>query len=356
MSADKPLFSIGVPTYDRKGLLKQALLSLLRQTCADFEIIVGNDHTAEVLTGENTGISDPRVRFLNHEKNLGELGNMNALLAAARGRYFTWQFDDDLAAPAFLEEVRSALEKFGYPACAFTSYSLVFGTAEHKFGKKPAAPAKLLPGPDFLRGYLSGRLRTMGCSGVFDTAYLKKEGGVQRLAEGKIAVYSEYLLLLRTGLLPEVAYINSPLVASRLHGDSWSTASKDSELFKQAGLNLVRAGIGVLTSGGLEKDFGGNMKSVLGSVVRMAVMKNVMQNGELDRRDALEFLSSLEKEFAPVKNTEFYGQAMAGLEAAGKKISRYALDARVKMLMSLTALKYAHMAGSIFSRFRKKAF
>jgi len=47
---------------------------------------------------------------------------------------------------------------------------------------------------------------------------------------------------------------------------------------------------------------------------------------------------------------------MAGLEAAGKKISRYALDARVKMLMSLTALKYAHMAGSIFSRFRKKAF
>jgi len=356
MSADKPLFSIGVPTYNRKALLKQALLSLLGQTCADFEIIVGNDHTAEVLTAENTGISDPRVRFLNYEKNLGELGNMNALLAEARGRYFTWQFDDDLAAPAFLEEVRSALEKFGHPACAFTSYSLVFGTAEHKFGKNPAAPAKLLPGRDFLRGYLSGRLRTMGCSGVFDTAYLKKEGGAQRLAEGKIAVYSEYLLLMKTGLLPGVAYIDSPLVASRIHGNSWSTESRDAELFKLAGSNLVRAGIGVLTSGGLEKDFGGNIKSVLGSVVRMAVMKNVMRNGELDRRDALEYLSSLEKEFAPLKNTELYRQAAEGLGAARKKIPRYALDAKVKMLMSLTALKYAHLASSIFSRFRKKAF
>lgn len=356
MSADKPLFSIGVPTYNRKDLLKQALQSLLGQTCGDFEVLVGNDYTGEVLTAENTGIKDPRVRFVNHEKNLGELGNMNSLLAAARGRYFTWQFDDDLAAPAFLEEVRSALEKFGHPACVYTSYSLVFGTAEHEFPENPLARMTLLSGRDFLKGYLSGSFRTMGFSGVFDTAYLRKEGGAQRLAGGPIAVYSEYLLLMRTGLLPAVAYIDVPLVASRLHGNSWSTASRDAELFKQAGLNLVRAGLGVLTSGGLERDFAGNMSSLLGSVVRMAVMKNVMQNGKLDRRDAKEFLSSLEKEFDPVRNTGFHAQALAGLRAAGKKLSRYALDARVKMLMSLTALKYAHMASSLFSRFRKKGF
>lgn len=356
MSADKPLFSIGVPTYNRRALLKQALASLLEQTFTDFEIIVGNDFTGEVLTPENTGITDPRVRFVNHGKNLGELGNMNSLLAGARGRYFTWQFDDDLAAPSFLEEVRSALAKFDHPACAFTSYALVFGTAEHKFTKSTGGRFKSLSGPEFLSGYLAGRLRTMGCSGVFKTDYLKKEGGVKRLAKGPIAVYSEYLLLIKTGLLPEIVYINSPLVASRLHGNSWSTASKDTELFKEAGINLVRAGIGVLSSGSLKNDFSGNIKSILGSVVRMTVMKNVMQNGNLDRRDALEYISSLEKEFDPLKNTELYRPAMAGLEAAKKNISRYALDARVKMLMSLTCLKYAHMACSIFSRFKKKSF
>ncbi|MBI4349900.1 MAG: glycosyltransferase [Elusimicrobia bacterium] len=356
MSTDKPLFTIGVPTYNRKELLKQALLSLLGQSFTDFEIIVGNDFTGEVLTPENTGIADPRVRFLNHERNLGELGNVNSLLEAARGRYFTCQFDDDLAAPSFLEEVRSALAEFGYPACAFTSYSLVFGTDAHKFGKSSGGRAELLTGRDFLRGYLSGRLPAMGFNGVYETAYLKKEGGARRLAEGPIAVYSEYLLLLRAGLLPEVAYINSPLVASRIHGNSWSTATRDAELFKQAGLNLVRAGVGVLSGGGLENDFRGNIRSVLGSVVRMAVMKNAMRNRKLDRPDALEYISTLEKEFGPLKNTELYGQALAGLEAARKNISRYALDARVKMLLSLTCLKYAHLAYSMFSRFRKKAF
>ncbi|MFA4853438.1 MAG: glycosyltransferase, partial [Bacteroidales bacterium] len=76
----KPLFSIGVPTYNRKDLLKQTLLSILEQSFADFEVIVGNDFPDETISAESLGIDDRRVRFINNKQNLGELENMNSLL------------------------------------------------------------------------------------------------------------------------------------------------------------------------------------------------------------------------------------------------------------------------------------
>jgi glycosyltransferase involved in cell wall biosynthesis len=93
-----PFFSIGLTTYNRKDLLIQTLNSLQAQTFTDFEIIIGNDYTEEILTSESLGIRDPRIRIINNRKNIGERENMNSLLGEARGRYFTWQFDDLLDA------------------------------------------------------------------------------------------------------------------------------------------------------------------------------------------------------------------------------------------------------------------
>src|SRR3972149_4035428 len=123
-----PFFSIGVTTYNRPELLKQTLASILVQTFSDFEVIVGNDNTQATLSAEPFGIKDPRVRFINHPQNLGELRNMNALLGMSRGRYFSWQFDDDGYAPNFLEAVYSSLVKFNFPPCIFTSYQIIHGT------------------------------------------------------------------------------------------------------------------------------------------------------------------------------------------------------------------------------------
>ena len=68
-----PLFSIGVPTYNRKDLLLKTIMSILQQTFTDFEVIIGNDYTKEYLSSEDLGIKDPRVRIINHQQNLGEL-------------------------------------------------------------------------------------------------------------------------------------------------------------------------------------------------------------------------------------------------------------------------------------------
>ena len=243
-----PYFSIGVTTYNRPELLKQTLSSIRAQTFADFEVIVGNDYIPESISASSLGFKDPRMRFVNHPRNLGEVQNMNALVDLSRGRYFTWLTDDDLYAPNFLEEVYSALIKFNLPACVFTSFENICGTA------LPAAAAaagrvkgqtQQFSGRQFLRMYWSGRLKAMGCTAVYDTAYLKRLGGVESLSETSFALYSEHLLLIRNGLLDQVVYIDEPLVRYRIHEGSWGCSAKDLLLYKQASQNLIRASIDV---------------------------------------------------------------------------------------------------------------
>jgi len=351
MNIHKPLFSIGVTTYNRKELLKQTLLSLLEQTFSDFEVIVGNDFPDENISAETFGIKDSRIRFINHKRNIGELENMNYLLNTAQGRYFTWQFDDDPCAPDFLQEVYSALNKFNFPACVFTSYLLIYGTSAHKFKKNGHRRIKLFSGKDFLKTYLSGKLKAMGCCGFHDTDYLKKIGGVQRLTDGPMALYTEHLILIRDSLLPEVVYIDAPLVSSRVHENSWTCSNLDVELFKQGGINLLRESIRILSRKELKDDFQQNFPPLLRIVLSSVVIKNIMCNKQFNMNELKGYIASIREEFDPLKGFTFYEMAMSALDAAVKEIPRYIFKAKIKMIMPLRCLKFAHMARLIFSRY-----
>src|SRR4051812_39807614 len=103
-----PQITIGITTYNRIGYLRECVNSLLASSYQDFEIIIGNDYVQQTLQCSDIGVTDPRVRILNHPVNLGELGNLKALLNAARGEYFTWQADDDYYSPRFLDVVGRA--------------------------------------------------------------------------------------------------------------------------------------------------------------------------------------------------------------------------------------------------------
>jgi len=235
-----PLFSVGVTTYNRKQLLRRCLDSLVNQSFRDFEVIVGNDYIAEPLFGKDLGIEDPRIRFINHAQNLGEWRNLNALLAAARGEYFTWQFDDDLYAVDFFERAQKALAQSPRPACVFTSYRKVFDTQLPR-ARPEGSPGDTITwtGPEFLRRYLSGRIRAMGMTGVYNTEYIRAIRGVQPLTDGPFALYSEYLLMMQTVLLDRVVFINSPLVYYFVHEGSWGNINAELDLYRQAAANLL---------------------------------------------------------------------------------------------------------------------
>jgi len=101
--AGLPLVSICIPTYNRAGMVGDAIRSALAQTYPAVEVIVvdnaSTDNTTEVLASLN----DPRLRFERNEKNLGLFGNFNRCIALARGSLVHILHSDDTIPPGFTQ-------------------------------------------------------------------------------------------------------------------------------------------------------------------------------------------------------------------------------------------------------------
>lgn len=109
-----PRVSIVTATYNRSNLLPFVMDAVCASTVTEWEhIIVGDactDDTAAVIAARN----DPRVRFVNLERNVGEQsGPNNAGLALARGAYVAILNHDDLWLPWHLETALAAIESAG---------------------------------------------------------------------------------------------------------------------------------------------------------------------------------------------------------------------------------------------------
>ena len=167
-----PLFTIGIPTFNRVELLKQTLQSILNQTYDDFEIIISNDYVNEKLTEKSIGISDKRIRIYNQKVNLGEAGNMNFLLSKARGKYFTWQFDDDIYSSQFLELIESLLSQQRNILCVYSGVGYIYGRKYPNLKSVKNVKKTIYNGKKFVFDFLKGKVSVAGCCGVFDKVYL----------------------------------------------------------------------------------------------------------------------------------------------------------------------------------------
>ena len=105
-----PFFTVGIPTYNRAGLLMQAVQGVLGQSCEDFELIVADNHSTDDTPQVMARLKDPRIRYVRHEQNLGIMGNFQFLATQARGRYFVLHQDDDLLHRDFLARCRQAVD------------------------------------------------------------------------------------------------------------------------------------------------------------------------------------------------------------------------------------------------------
>lgn len=262
----QPFFSIGVTTYDRINLLRICIDSILSQSFRDFEIIIGNDYVGTPITPETLGISDGRIRYLNHERNLGEFDNMNRILDASSGAYFTWLADDDLFSHGYLQKAHDCILKYERPKCLFSSYEMIYGSDAKLSESVERCDGKftLYDGKTFLRKYLSGEINLISVMGFFERNYLISAGGLQDISEhkSKRGYYGEYMLIINAGLLEKVPYSHAPMIYYRIHQGSWSASNNDVEIRKKAGLNLIRRSIAVLSSEKLQEDFEANLKDI----------------------------------------------------------------------------------------------
>jgi glycosyltransferase involved in cell wall biosynthesis len=96
--SDKPLVSIGVPTYNRPAGLRKALTAITRQSYRNIEVIVSDngspgEEVKQVVKEFSNG--DPRVIFYSHDVNQGPTFNFRFVLEKANADYFMWAADDD---------------------------------------------------------------------------------------------------------------------------------------------------------------------------------------------------------------------------------------------------------------------
>ncbi len=102
MTTSAPTASIVVPAYNSAGTITETLRSLLRQTFADFELIVVDDGSTDGTAERIARFDDPRLRVIR-QRNRGLAGAHNTGIAAARGAYIGFCDADDLWLPEKLE-------------------------------------------------------------------------------------------------------------------------------------------------------------------------------------------------------------------------------------------------------------
>jgi glycosyltransferase involved in cell wall biosynthesis len=103
--------SVCIPTYNRSALLLCAIKSVLAQSYTDFEIIVCDDGSQDDTPEVMASLSDPRIRYIRHQDNVGKSNNMISGFEAAQGDYFIKFDDDDRLTPDFLSATADILDR-----------------------------------------------------------------------------------------------------------------------------------------------------------------------------------------------------------------------------------------------------
>ena len=100
-----PAISVLMPVYNTPvPFLREAVQSILNQTFQDFEFLIMDDGSTGETRQYLEQLSDPRIRLLRNERNLGITKSLNIGLRAAQGRYIARMDGDDVSYPERFEK------------------------------------------------------------------------------------------------------------------------------------------------------------------------------------------------------------------------------------------------------------
>ena len=105
-----PKVTILMPVYNVEAYVDAAIQSILRQTYADFILLIMDDCSMDGTAAKVLQIKDPRIRYEKNHKNLGLAENLNRGLSLIDTDYVARFDGDDIAEPNWLEANMSVLE------------------------------------------------------------------------------------------------------------------------------------------------------------------------------------------------------------------------------------------------------
>lgn len=120
-----PLISVILPAFNRLEFLPAAIDSVLRQTYADWELIIADDGSGEETRAYLRSLGDPRVRVLWLLHSGRPSIARNAAIGVARGRYIAFMDSDDVWAPTKLAVQVRAMQSAPTRRWSYTALSII---------------------------------------------------------------------------------------------------------------------------------------------------------------------------------------------------------------------------------------
>ncbi|MBS1637643.1 MAG: glycosyltransferase [Bacteroidetes bacterium] len=138
-----PLISVVMPVYNAGVYVREAIESILSQTCRDFELIIINDGSTDDSIQYIRAFHDDRIVYVENPGNKGLIYTLNKGIELARGAYIARMDADDICDPSrFEKQLREFQKDPELVICG--SYIQTFGKREAKIDYMPSTHAEIM--------------------------------------------------------------------------------------------------------------------------------------------------------------------------------------------------------------------
>lgn len=223
-----------LPAWNAERFIAPVLDALVAQTHPNFHVLISDDassdRTAEICAGY--AARHANVRLIRQPRNLGWIGNVNALLAAAEGDYYFFAFHDDVPLPRYVERLAAALDANPNASLAFSDMIRRFppdaGMADdvQTYLYLEGVSDRTERGVRVARkwGEPPSYMVTLANRGLFRAEAARRVGGLHRHWGGEFG--ADWAWLLHLALIGEFVRVPEPLIEKHYRAGSVSAKWK----------------------------------------------------------------------------------------------------------------------------------
>ena len=227
--------TVGIPCYNQARYLKDVVASVTAQTYQDLEILILNDGSTDNFTDIATKLTDPRIKLIAFDENMGIQEALNQMAFRAEGEFFVVVAADDTIEPTLIE--RSLAEFAADPWTEFVATQTDFMLEDMTpyTGQQELSNTNLTPNKNELYLGMLGITKPVNRTreewfqqlyvgnhyfgvGMYRTKAISEVGGWSKEFE-VISDYEMYLKLLER---ENIRIIEEPLTHTRLHDNNHS--------------------------------------------------------------------------------------------------------------------------------------
>lgn len=220
------MITVITPTYNRAEYLKTAVDSVLAQTYQDWELLVVDDNKPDSYARKATvevmsHYSDPRIHYIQNEKNMGGAAARNVGIFQAKGEYVAFLDDDDMYLPDRLEVQLKQMLEHDWDVSVMDGATYNFVTGE-KLAERHQQLRNGMTKEELIRSHLLYHISGTN-SFMYRTAFIQQIGGFD-----DIPSCQEYILMQKSlDADPRFGYIPEIHIKNFMHpGDQLSTGPK----------------------------------------------------------------------------------------------------------------------------------